>query len=344
MNIVEKKNLIKNLNYTQLLCLADSNKFYVLIDSPEMLYCYLECLHNSWCNNNNVKPTKIVIDENLNANSWAALSLETKPPTIEFCKDLFDILENCKLTNNKIYPFKIISSCIHESKHLWQFQNHKYLGTSKLSMVENLSVASYASRIKSVEKINNQIRIYNKNERMGKSYGQVISSIYIAILGQEYMMEYGNMPHELDANEEAFKAIKTVYDISNSPQSLLSLVILAKNVKRNFDGGLWFLDNEYLKMKQNGKKDTKFYKALQQCYGDFTSKRYEHYINNRDFSYDIEDYTIECYPMLSDMFSILENTKTDVNKNNGFFNEYTKFLNIYENVCKSKNNNGLIKK
>lgn len=283
---------LKSLSYNELLLLAESNDFYNIIKSREDVSLYLSLLHKAYCKENNFKTSKIIYSDCLENNVYACY--DYKDHNIYFNLKLIEIYEMCKSTKNTFYPYVLIFTTIHESRHSWQHINLKKMFKPDTSYREKLALYSI---LKKKEEIKNLPSV-NRKKHTIKDDLNLLRNIFLSL---ELNIEYSNCPSELDAEEEAIKALMYIYETTLTENSLNILLNYANRIKEN--DGLWFLSHEYYEDKDNG-RDKKSFEVIKEVYMNYLKLSIEeHKKGNHNFTE--EHYVFSLFPNLNKLITVI---------------------------------------
>ena len=203
---------IRNYDYERLTLLVAKGEFYKYVTTPEELEEFLNLLHGAYCKKYDMKPTKIIFDPETGENAYGAYS---EGENVIFLNPMFKFIFNhCRQIGNKAFPFMLMTTIIHESRHYWQDKNIKKLYKKKTSKRERLSLYSFHKRSTRVKRALKRPRrsIFSMFDPIKQS----IRMLNITLLGIELQMEYANSPVELDAEEEVMEALIYLYDETKS--------------------------------------------------------------------------------------------------------------------------------
>ncbi len=281
---------IKNLSYNELILLADSDDFYNIICNPQMLGQYIAELHKKYCKENNVKPTKIIYSELLENNTYGSYNYVDKSVYIN--KKLIDIFEKCKNTNNSFYPYVLISTIIHESRHLWQHTNLKKMFDKNATDREKISLYSVHKQMHEVKHAIKENPSQTKGLIRVKDGINLVKNLFLAM---ELKIEYGNCPCELDAEEEVLEAFMKIYENNLSENSLNILLNYANEIREN--EGLWFLSHEYYEDKDKP-YDKKAFEVIKSVYMNYLKFSIEEHKKGKH-SYSEEEHVFSLFPCMN---------------------------------------------
>ena len=281
---------VKSLSYNQLLLLAESNDFYDIICNQQMLGLYIAELHKKYCKENNIKPTKIIYSEFLENNTYGSYNYVDK--NIYINKKLLDIFEQCKKDNNSFYPYVLISTIIHESRHLWQHINLKKMFDKDATDREKISLYSVHKQMYEVKQAIKENPSQTKGLIKVKDGINLVKNLFLAM---ELKIEYGNCPCELDAEEEVIKTFMKIYENNLSENSLNILLNYANEIREN--DGLWFLSHEYYEDKDNA-YDKKSFEVIKSVYMNYLKTSIEEH-KKGNHSYSEEEHVFGLFPYLN---------------------------------------------
>jgi len=281
---------IKDLNYDELLLLADSDDFYNVICNEQMVGQYIAQLHKMSCKENSVKATKIIYSELLENNTYGSYNYVDH--NIYVNKKLIDIFEQCKSTNNSFYPYILISTIVHESRHLWQHRNLKKMFDKNASDREKISLYSVDKQMHEVK--------HALRENKPKTEGIIkvkegINSVESLFLAMELKVEYGNCPCELDAEEEVLKAFMKIYENNVSENTLNILLNYVNDIREN--EGLWFLSHEYYEDKDKP-YDKRTFEIIKSVYMNYIKTSIEEH-KKGNHSYSEEEHVFGLFPYMN---------------------------------------------
>jgi hypothetical protein len=281
---------IKNLSYDELILLVDSDDFYNIICNEQMVGQYIAELHKKYCKENNIKPTKIIYSELLGNNTYGSYNYVDRGIYIN--KKLIDIFEQCKNTNNSFYPYILISTIIHESRHLWQHTNIKKMFDKNVTDREKISLYSIHKQMHEVKHAIKENPSQIKGLIRVKDGINLVKNLFFAL---ELKIEYGNCPCELDAEEEVLKAFMYIYENNLSENSLNILLNYANGIREN--EGLWFLSHEYYEDKEKP-YDKKAFKVIKSVYMNYLKDSIEEH-KKGNHSYSEEKHVFSLFPNMN---------------------------------------------
>lgn len=314
---------ISNLNYEQLLLLADSNRFYEIVDSKEKAIQYINALHHAYCKENNIKQTKIIFTNDFENNAYACYNPAHKKVFMNSkIIDLFNIMKD---ENNTYYPFILVMVTIHETRHLWQYQNINKMFSNDTSNREKLTLYALHKKLHEAKNMRNVKISPNAKTIKIKDLLKVTKNFFTI---KEMEMEYGNSPIEFDAEEEVMKAFMFIYDTTLSEMSLNVLLNYANKINKN--DGLWFLDHEYYEDLENPYSQRSF-KVIRELFVDCRKKELEA-IKNKNHGYCSEEYTLDLYPTISKTIHLINQNQNEVPE---IGTDYDNFANYFFNTTKS---------
>ena len=281
---------IKNLSYNELLLLADSNDFYNIVSDKQMLVEYITQLHKRYCKENNIKSTKIVFSDLLSENTYGCYDYGDH--NIYINKKLLDIFEQCKKTNNSYYTYVLVSTIVHESRHLWQHINLKKMFDKDASDRDKITLYSVHKKKHEVKEALKEKTTTSKGLISIKDNINLIKNMF---LGLEFQIEYGNSPCELDAEEEVLKAFMYIYENNLSENSLNILLNYANKIREN--EGLWFLSHEYYEDKDT-MYEKKAFEVIKSVYMNYLKISLEEH-KKGNHSYSEEEHVFSLYPSIN---------------------------------------------
>ena len=294
---------ITDMNFDELCLLVDSEKFYQIINDKEQVELYVNLLHKEYCKENKLKYRPISFTSSISSRTYGYYDYLSD--RIFLNEKFLDIYEECKEKGNSYYPFALLTTVIHESRHKWQHLNIKRMFLNDTSYREKLALYDIAKKryeVTNIEKL--KIRNNTKNY----TTRELIKIAKTGFLALEFELEYSNSPSELDAEEEAIKALKKIYETTLSENSL-SVLLSYVDKKRN-SNGLWFLSHEYYEDKENP-YNKKAFKVIKEVYMDFLNKSLEMH-KQKKYGYHEEEYVLELFPNMSEIISNMEKIGIDV--------------------------------
>ena len=281
---------IKNLSYDELILLADSDDFYNIICNEQKVGQYIAELHKKYCKENNIKPTKIIYSELLENNTYGSYNYVDH--NIYINKKLIDIFKQCKNTNNSFYPYVLISTIIHESRHLWQHTNIKKMFDKNTTDREKISLYSVHKQMHEVKHAIKENPSQTKGLIRVKDGINLVKNLFLAL---ELKIEYGNCPCELDAEEEVLEAFIKIYENNLSENSLNILLNYANEIREN--EGLWFLSHEYYEDKDKP-YDKKAFEVIKSVYMNYLKVSIEEH-KKGNHSYHEEEHVFSLFPCIN---------------------------------------------
>lgn len=310
---------ISNLNYEQLLLLADSNRFYEIVDSKEKAIQYINALHHAYCKENNIKQTKIIFTNDFENNAYARYDPEHKKVFMNSkIIDLFNIMKD---ENNMYYPFILVMVTIHETRHLWQYKNINKMFSGDASNREKLTLYALHKKLHEAKNMRNVKISPNAKTIKIKDLLKVTKNFFTI---KEMEMEYGNSPFELDAEEEVMEAFKFIYTKTFSENSLNILLNYGNKIYKN--DGLWFLDHEYYEDLEKPYSNRAF-NVIKKLFIDCRKKELEA-IKNKEI-YSCEDYTFDLYPTISEVIKKITTVGSEIPE---IGDDYDNFIKSFSNT------------
>ena len=294
---------INELSYEQLCLLIDSEYFYDFVDSKEKVELYVNLLHRLYCKENNMRASSITFINGLSSNTYGYYNpIENK---IYLNSKFLEVFNNCKENKNVYYPYALLSTIIHESRHKWQHNNINKMFSSNTSYREKISL--YATDKKRYEAMHAQ-KLKIKEDTKKYTGRQLIKIVKTAFLVTEFELEYDNSPTELDAEEEVISILKKVYETTLSENSLNILLNYVE--KKRTGGGLWFLSHEYYEDKEHPYRKRAF-KVVKDVYMDFLNRSIEKH-KQGIHSYHEEDYLFSLYPSMNEIIEKIRESNADI--------------------------------
>lgn len=164
--------------WNQLIEMFDSKNFYKL--SKEELVQLTQAVSNKYCEMNNVNKVPVIINSKIRALG----KYYTFGNYVNLTNDYFDLFNYIKNTgiDNKLLPYKILSTTLHEARHSYQFRTN----TSKDKKEERYMI--------------NCVHI-NKHYLLRVYYGN-INEVF------DNMSKYYSRVSEMDANDASYKTIR----------------------------------------------------------------------------------------------------------------------------------------
>lgn len=285
------------MDYKELLLLASESNFYKIIATKEDVIEYLNMIHLRYCKLNNIKPVKIEISYDLADNTYGAYSFNNHKIYINY--KFLEMFYDCKDEKNSYYPYALISTIIHESRHLWQHQNIKLMFNKDASNQDKLSLYSLHKKIHEVKEAKKL-----KLPRVGKitSLVDALNASKVMFLGFEFEIEYSNCPCELDAEEEVLKAFMYVCSTTRDKNILNIMLNYADKIRLN--NGLWFLSHEYYEDKDNP-YDKKALEVIKSVYMSYLNKSLKEH-SNGNHHYHEEEYVLSLYETLNKIIDTIK--------------------------------------
>ena len=279
---------ISELSYKELLLLASDKNFYNHVMTRLDVKEYILALHKAYCLENKIKPCNVEISYDLEGNTYGCYSYSDH--TIYINGKLLDIFYDCKDTNNIYYPYALITTIVHESRHLWQHFNLKKMYDKSIGDREKLSLYSIDKKMNEVK---NAPKVKIKKNKQNaliniKDLSNIVENMF---LGFELELEYSNCPGELDAEDEALNALIYIYKVTKSKDTLN--IILNYGDKIRTTDGLWFLSHEYYEDKDKP-YSKKAFEVIKEVYMNYLKRSIEEHGKGNHF-YHEEEYVRSLY-------------------------------------------------
>ena len=290
---------ISKLSYKELLLFATSKDFYNHIITKNEVKEFMSVLHRAYCMESKIKPTRVEISYDLENNTYGCYSYADR--VIYINGKLLDVFYDCKDSKNSYYPYALITTIIHESRHLWQHLNLKKMYDKGVSDREKLSLYSIDKKMNEVKKAPKVKAKRNKGNAL-ISFGDLSNIVENIFLGFELELEYSNCPGELDAEEEAMKALMYIYKTTKSKDALN--IILNYGEKIRTTDGLWFLSHEYYEDKDKP-YSKKAFEVIKEVYMNYLKRSIEEHKQGNHF-YHEEEYVRELYPTIETVAKTIE--------------------------------------
>lgn len=315
---------INKLNYNQLLNFASSENFYNVVNSEKKLIEFVNCVHSEYCKTININSIKIKFAP-LSEGVWGEWSRKIIPQ-IKINKCILDCFNECKEKNNTFLPLRIIQIVTHETRHAWQYKNFKNLNTDKLSPSENLAVASIC-------RLQDIIIDYNKKvKKANKVYKKPNGDIEMLKFNLDKNLNdiaaefgYGYAPHELDANEQVFKALNKILASSKSKNTEANVRVLKKEVISHVRNSASFMDEELESLKEKGGK-SEVISAYESALKDYKAKQIEQIYKNKNYDFTLSDYVLNLFPTIKPEVYNPKNIDNDKNIGNEPFKDAALFM------------------
>lgn len=249
-----------------LLLLSNPNEFYDVVDTRAKIFLFVDNLHKQWCNSKGIKPLKNIVFKSIKSGSFGEY---IKDKDITLNANFLKIFEKCKRERNTYFPFALARTCLHETRHYWQFCKLKDIENQSLSEGEKLAIATF-SRFNSVfdqmESVAEKYRL-EKSQTLMKVYSSQIKS-----LKQQLDEEYENAPHELDANNEVLAVFETIFAKTGSEFAYKACNELTYNVFDNLLNGKWSIE-QVLKEKFLKEREQKIFSHFYKKFKDQDSNK-----------------------------------------------------------------------
>ena len=289
---------LKELDYKELLLLASNSSFYKTIVTREDVVEYLNAIHLSYCKLNNIKSVKIEISSDLADNTYGAYNYNDRKIYIN--SKFLEMFYDCKDENNSYYPYALISTIVHESRHLWQHQNIKLMFKEDTSNKDKLSLYSLHKKMHEVKETK-KIKLPKKQKSV-TTIADALNVSKIMFLGFEFEIEYSNCPCELDAEEEVLKAFMYIFSTTRDKNILNIMLNYADKIRLN--DGLWFLSHEYYEDKDKP-YDKKALDVIKSVYMSYLKKSLDEH-SNGNHHYHEEEYVISLYETLNKIIDTIK--------------------------------------
>lgn len=294
---------MNNLSYEQLCLLVEYDDFYKVVDTREKLEMYTNLLHKGYCKKNNIRANKIKFINGISDSTYGFYyDLEDK---IYLNSKFLEVFDRCKENENRYYPYALLATIIHESRHKWQYHNIKKMFSKTASYREKLSLYSYDKKRYESTTISN---LGIKDTTKYLTSRNLIKIVKVKFLEEEFKLEYNNYPHELDAEEEVINVLNQIYETALSENSLNILLNYVNDKREN--NGLWFLSHEYYEDKDNP-YDKKAFNVLKDVYMDYLRVVLDEHKKGNHF-YHEEDYVFSLYPSISELIDKIKKSNIEI--------------------------------